>query len=458
MINSYYRILANSTNSTEDSEDCNNGDKISGKISDYCTCDWGWYSEFCNITGREVWGDGKWNSFLYSFRILYGLVFLIAFIKLYSTLNQDKIVGVKRFFYRLFRSPKNLCLVYICSIGILRFLWLVIDPLCFGKIVGRIADRLLYETVYPFIYGLYSSVLLVWGGLYQGMRPKRSDPFKILRKLIMFMMVMAFPISIIISCLKGNRIRSDIWMPLAIIFVGSGTILMVIGFVIFGILLFIYVERSSKKPPEYIKPESNAGEFSITIREDDSKSRRSFSRKLSFAPRLKKIRIESNVEELDNSWDQYMSLEHQRQEMKMSEKFMYEEENTKSKLKTTDKSNGLISMITDDDRVIFRKLCLLFFISIILGIMVLVFLSILASDQHAWNSNDEFNIMCTVFALEIFACAMIYMVFTAQIKVKDKSALRFFTIVSMKMADKLPKIKYPSELKSIGTRLHNFYL
>ncbi|OMJ93341.1 hypothetical protein SteCoe_3694 [Stentor coeruleus] len=454
MINSYYRILSNSTNTTENITECSHGDKISDKITNFCTCDWGWYSDLCDKTGKEVWGKAKWNSFLYSFIILYGLVFLIAFIKLYSTLNQDKIIGVKRFFYRLFRSPKNLCLVYICSIGILRLFWLVIDPLCFNERIERTADRLLYETVYPFIYGLYSSVLLVWGGLYQGMRPKRSDPFRILRKLIMIMMVIAFPISITISCLKGYRIRSDIWMPLAIIFVGSGTILMVVGFIIFGILLFIYVERSSKKVPEYNKPDSNFEEFSITIREDDSKSRRSFSRKLSFAPRLKKIK----VEELDNSWDQYMSHEHQRQEMKMSEKFMYDEENTKLKIKTKDTSNGLISMITDDDRIIFRKLCLLFFISIILGIMVLVFLSILASDQHAWNSSDEFNIMCTVFALEIFACAMIYMVFTAQIKVKDKSALRFFTIVSMKMADKLPKIKYPSELKFIGTRLHNFYL
>ena len=79
------------------------------------------------------------------------------------------------------------------------------------------------------------------------MRASRSDPFKILRKLIMGMMILAFPSSITISALKGYRISSQVWGPFGYALVVSGVFFMIIGFMVFGILLFIYVEKNTNK-------------------------------------------------------------------------------------------------------------------------------------------------------------------------------------------------------------------
>ena len=76
-------------------------------------------------------------------------------------MSQDKIVGVKRVISRVFKSPRNLCLFYLMCVGILRVGWLLKDPFRFKNELTRLEDRLLYETVYPLIYGLYSSILLV---------------------------------------------------------------------------------------------------------------------------------------------------------------------------------------------------------------------------------------------------------------------------------------------------------
>lgn len=73
------------------------------------------------------------------------------------------------------------------------------------------------------------------------------------------------------------------------------------------------------------------------------------------------------------------------------------------------------------------------------------------------KSYQELYMLYGVFALEIFASMMIFFVFTAQIKVKEKNNLRFFTLISMKMNKKEPKIRLPPVLKNIKIRLKNFY-
>lgn len=431
------------------------GDEVDGK----CSCDWGWYTlknetSYCHTPGKDEWDSRAWEAFKIIYIILHCLLFLVSVFKLYKTLNSDKIKNIKRLAHRLFRSPRNLCLLFIACIGFLRALWLIIDPFSFEGKTNRYGDRLLYETVYPFIYGLYSSVLLVWGGLYQGMRPKNSDPFKILRKFIMAMMILAFPISIVISILKGAR-KTEVWMPIAATFVSIGIFILLFGFIIFGVMLYCYVEKQGK-----IKKNESLDCSKIQLSDNDASQesvrQRSNTHRFSIAMPNNQY---TNSRESNKSWEEFISeemfagIENSRE----NEKQDSEEYEVLPKKKPIEHSKTFISLITDDDRNIFRKLCFLMMISTMLGIMVLVFIIFLTNSSKNLKSYQELYMLYGVFALEIFASMMIFFVFTAQIKVKEKNNLRFFTLISMKMNKKEPKIRLPPVLKNIKIRLKNFY-
>ena len=436
-----------------------------------CSCDWGWYNGkeairmtnndtcirtiFCEIRGDKKWNESTWEGFKVIFIILHTILFLVCLCKLYNTLSKDKIKNARRLCYRMFRSPRNLCLVFLVCIGFLRIMWLAIDPFSFEGATDRTADRLLYESVYPFIYGLYSSVLLVWGGLYQGMRPKSSDPFKILRKVIMIMMVAAFPVSLVVSILKGQR-QFKVWTTLAGIFVAAGILILIIGFVVFGVLLFCYVEKKHKQSQEaqLSAPENFMSSSRSLIKEVKPVTLQDGPAVLSSPC----VQVKHESQNSSESWLEFISEQQLVEADSLNNEHLEcEDYEVLPKKKNLENSKTSISLITDDDRVIFRKLCLLLMISILLGILVLIFMMFLNTTQVDRNATQEIAILYFVFIIELFACWMIFFVFTAQIKVKEKKNLRFFTIVSMKMNKKEPKIKLPPILKNIQIRLKNFY-
>jgi hypothetical protein len=367
-------------------------------------------------------------------------------------MSQDKVVGLKRLLFRLFKSPKNLSLFFICCIGFLRGLWASLDPFSFKGDFDRLTDRMLYETVYSCLYGLYASVLLVWGGLYQGLKSKSSDPFKVLRLVIMAMMVLAFPVQLTISVLKGKRESPSIWEPMAIILVVTGVVVIFVGFSLFGILLYIYVERQSKQSsePAYVLSPYRLSSEGITAREGQN---RKMQNRLSIAP----YRFKPQIQDEELPWEVSISVDEVAEKAKTCERFQFVEEDETRKKVEVAKEGNFILLITKEDRAIFRKLCILLFLSTILGILVLVLLTVLAKDT-SMSYKSELALMYCSFTIELFACWMIYFVFTAQIKVKEKNYLRFFTAISVKMNHKVPKIKSQTSFQSIVSRLHKFYI
>ena len=435
---------------------CKHGDLENSQ----CLCDWGWFGAECTESGRTLWGDNAWSTFQVIYIVLYFFILGTALLKLYMTLRLDKVTGFRRLIYRLFRSPKNLSLLYLILIGFFRGFWLWIDPLCFKEKFTRLQDRLLYNTAYPILYGLYASVLLVWGGLYQGMRSTSSDPFRALRKLIMAMMILAFPVSLTISTLQGYRIPSSVWAPLGIALVVAGVLLMVLGFIIFGVLLCIYVEKNTVNNTENCP----VGKFNTERSAADIASARHAS-----TLRRAKTKMESpreavgretinnqEVDVLEHSWYTFVSNE-DRSHIIWEEKFEFHENAIGPKVKIAGNNKNIISLITKDDRAILRSLGLLLTLSIILGFAILVFFSVLSSRLNSTSPENELVILYSAFSIEVFACLLIYIVFTREIKVKEKTELRFFTSISLEMNSKIPKIKFPGWCSKVGLRLHNFY-
>lgn len=222
-----------------DVNDCNDhGDCI----NEECSCDLGWNGSICGTAGEDDWGDGKWKTFIFCFTVLNGLLIVLAFGKLYMSMKGNSYIGVKRLLWRVLKSPKNLSLLSLGLVGVFKVLWLSIDPLRFKEITSRVLDRLLFESVYPLYFCIYASVLYVMAGLYQGMYSKRSDPFRIIRKILIVMIILGFPIQFVLSVVKGYRVESP-----TVFYLGYGTIagasaLVSVGFIIFGILMCCYIE------------------------------------------------------------------------------------------------------------------------------------------------------------------------------------------------------------------------
>ena len=58
------------------------------------------------------------------------------------------------------------------------------------------------------------------------------------------MMIVAFPVSLVISILKGYRVSVSTYNPISLAFVIFGLFLMIVGFSLFGVLMFIFVENT----------------------------------------------------------------------------------------------------------------------------------------------------------------------------------------------------------------------
>jgi hypothetical protein len=415
-----------------------------------CNCDWGWFGSSCSEKGVDLWNTTEWNAFIVLYTILYFIILLTSLVNLYAALTHDKIIGISRLLYSLIRSPKNLCLLFLTCIGLLRVMWLLYDPFRFNNKLSRTQERLVYETVFPFIYGIYSSVLLVWGGLYQGMRSTSSDPFKILRKFIMGMMVLAFPASFTFSVLKGYRVNPDDYTLVSIIFGGVAILIVIIGFTIFGILLIIYIETNIRSPETFFPDKLPSIDSNFEIKIDDCSTRRIEKTRLSL-----KSMTELPMSKDNSCWDSYLS-HNTIDEYKKIELFHYSRKSLTPKKKKS-KESLLIYIITKDDKIVFRKITILFTLSIIFGICALVLFGAINSKVKDDAFTHELGLIYGVFSIEIFGCFVIYLVFTTQIKVKDKNYLRFFSSLSLSMNNKIPKIKYPKIFNRVVNRLHNFY-
>lgn len=123
-----------------------------------CACDLGWFGADCSSSGEELWGE-LWTA--------YRGVFITAYIGVscwvaYRLRSAVKLQTTHCTFKRLCKSPKYVSLSCLVTAGLLRVLWLSVDPYSFQGLSSRISDRLMYEVTFPLLYISYTNVLLVW--------------------------------------------------------------------------------------------------------------------------------------------------------------------------------------------------------------------------------------------------------------------------------------------------------
>ncbi|CAG9315873.1 unnamed protein product [Blepharisma stoltei] len=456
--------------------DCNDhGDCISDK----CSCDLGWFGDKCNKNGIDEWGEETWKTLVIVFSIMFFLLFTLALTKLYKTINSDKHWGINRTFVRLFRSPKHLSLFYISLVGALRGIWISYDPYSLNNKMPRVGDRLLCEMVYPLLYGVYTCVLLVWGGLYQGIASKKTDPFRILRRVLLWIMIISFPGIATLSILKGMRYSNTTAFILGSVCVGLGIVILVFGFILFTVLLFCYIDNNSKKNDLeegklYSATLSEAQPMLTTEKQDDIPLTPNLFRRASqifmFNESVNKNQEEVLADRSDDEWDRNI---YQKKQSRTWYSFQSEDlfEDSGKFVRTNTKyesfsirypsKHGQVSHyilnLTKEDGVVFRKIVILSTLSAILGISVLLLYISFTMSNWGDKPHGTLTAIYVSFSLELFSCVIIYIVFTTQIKVEAKERLKFVTRICIDKSDKEAIISYPKNLAHIGDKLYYYF-
>lgn len=127
-----------------------------------------------------------------------------------------------------------------------------------------------------------------------------------------------------------------------------------------------------------------------------------------------------------------------------------------SAIRQKNKLTTYILNITEDDKSVFKKIIVLSCVSALLGVVILIlFVTFLATHQN--KPEHVMAAICVSFSLELFACIIIHIVFTTQIKVKTKERLKFVSNLGMMKSGLETIITYPKTLRSIGEKLHKYF-
>ena len=419
-------------------------------IDKACWCDWGWYDEDCRTDGIREWGERSWSGFQAIFVILYAILFVISVWTLGVQMRRDKAMGWKRLVYRLFRSSKNLSLLLLAGIGMLRVLWISIDPLGFKGILNYLEDKILFETVYALIYELYCSALLVLAGLYQGMRATDFHQFKILRRAVILLMILTIPSSVLLSVMKSYRLSYQYVSAFYLSLMVTGVCILVIGFIGIGILLAVYIETHTNLSER---------RFTESVPTNDYEPSREPRKARTFLAKREKsegILLASEINRAEHFWDIIQDPERDRKNYSHISKFS---EVTIAPAKIPKKQDKCISVITKQDRNTFRKVTVLLTVALILGVFTIFSIIFFTYHVGTLTPPEQFAILYLVLFIENFACYLIYIVFITEIEVQDKNYLLFFSqLQKEKEKNNIePQIGYPDWLKNISYRLHEFY-
>lgn len=391
-------------------------------MNNKCYCDLGFFTDHdhldCSVSGKDVWGR-VWTFFLAFYISIFLCTFLTSFFKLYKSLNREETFDCVNKCKRVVLSPKNLSLVGICFISFIKVVWLSYDPLVFKGKSSRLIDRLLFETIYPLIFTVLASVLLVWASLYQSISFKSQTTFKYTKKLIVFLMIIVYPFTWVLSINKGIRGEKDSWYWVGYISLAIGAGLLSFFFILFSILLLKYLNQYKKN--------SDIG-FELDIKEDktDIKNTVNFNEEssvyhLSEVPPILRYR-------------------------KTAADFWKQEKNTKFFLE-----------LTKDDKKLVTKILVFTTISGISGLIVIAIGTPFTFSDALNDPNLTLFGIFLGFALETSICWLVIFTFTRQISNPNKKNIKHMFYLARKNRMKTSELSINGEFEHIRKRLSMFY-
>ena len=405
------------------SDSCTNNCNDHGTCLDNkCSCDLGFFTDDdhpdCLLSGKDEWGKA-WTFFLAFYISIFVCTFLTSFFKLYKSLNREETFDCVNKCKRVVLSPKNLSLLGICFISFIKVIWLSYDPLIFKGRSNRLIDRLLFETIYPLIFTVLASVLLVWASLYQSISFKAQKTFKYTKKLIVFLMIIVYPFTWVLSINKGIRAEKTTWYWVGYISLAIGACLLSFLFILFSILLFKYLNQDKKN--------SEIG-FELDIKED----------KLDI-----KNTINLNEESSDYIINEAPPILRYR---KTAADFWKQEKTPKFFLE-----------LTKDDKTLITKILVLTTISGISGLIVIAIGTPFTIGDALNDPKLTLFGIFIGFILETLICWLVIFTFTRQISNPNKKNIKHMFYLARTNRMKRSELRATGEFENIRKRLSMFY-
>ena len=318
-------------------------------------------------------------------------------LKLYKIIRSEKFIGFKRSLRRIILSPKNLTLCCLSLVSLIKITWLSFDPLVFLEASSRLIDRLLFETIYPLYFCMYSSVLLVLIGLYQGMHYKKHILIRSVKKLLIFLMIAGFPLAWGLSVAKGLRVSEQWVFTVGYILVVAADLVDVIGFIVIVILLCCSISR-----PGYNQTDTNLN---------------------------RNNRMETNFKDTFNA-----------------------------KVDSDEEEERGILVMTNKDKSLLRKIVVLSAVSSSLGtIAVILFLAFTSPSMN--ESSDIIVGLYFWFFIEFVGCSFVFAFFTTEIDAQQRKVFRDITKIVLKRKQYYSRVYIKDlGLKHISKRLENCFI
>lgn len=453
-----------------------------------CVCDAGWYGNCCEDPGDERWG-GVWSFYRILFAVVFYSVALFALRQLIRGMMLRRSLGCRRILMRLFRSPRNLSVFLIMCAAFFRGLWLSIDPLCFQETMSRLGDRMLYNIVFPLMYCVYCSVLLVWSGLYQSVTNRKELWSKIYRNLIVVVMCLALVMGLAFSACQGLRITNPGFASVAYSVICVSVAFVFSGLLFFGILLNKYIKSvmdDEEQPKQLVVKntlapdmESESLELIRVVSEETpldrpsppmpslSRSKSSAATMRTFGIRPTEVELLPASEPLSLVSSGAWSFSSRSIDFQSNESFPRWSE-FQSILVSSDtvprpsrpeprlvrKKEDYVVVLTRQDKVILRQIILLTIVSAVIGLSVVGFTVLLAINQSLQREVTILGLMFLVCGMEFVAYLTVLFIFTTQIKVRSKENLHFISDIAMRIARNPGKVKLPQGFRAISKRLH----
>lgn len=462
---------------------CTVDDDCSGHgycTDEQCNCDLGWFSSNCDESGQVEWGV-FWISFRFIFAAVFLLLSLYTLKKLWSSMLRRRSLGCKIIILRIFRSPKNLSLCLILTASLLRGLWLCIDPLSFSGLLSHLTDRLLYDTVFPLMYCVYSCVLLVWSGLYHAVSSGKKDWSKGVRYLLIVLMVSAFVVSLTFSICQGLRVGEVKFIIPGVIFAIVATVGTLFGICFYGILLNKYIVRSESDanddweevPRNVLAPPSGDKDGDETDHPTliQTQSKQTVESDLALV-RVQSVPVrttlvnESPYDEPEGNTSPWSisDISIQRDEAMSTWSRLYSSaihvtinnfSNLTPQLPVNEAKNYVVLM-SWQDKLILRQIIILTTVSTVTGTVVIALTLIIAASELVHESKWALALLYVISAMEFFSYVVVLLIFSTEIKVRSKENLHFVSEIALRIAKNPGSLKLPPQFHAIERRLSKF--
>lgn len=266
--------------------------------------------------------------------------------------------------------------------------------------------------------------------MYQGIRKKKYDPFKYIRKIIIGFMIIAYPVTWIVSINKGLHKENESWYLVGYLSLAICSFFVTLMFVLYAILLTRYIDRPSK---------NNKNCNQINALKTPKK-------------------MLTNVGEINMENEEWIDVISEKSK-NISKSFeCFNENKIDGHYKKTEVDDDKYFLrLSSEDKKIIKKLLAMSTAAGISGLVIIAVGTPLTINNSVVSDELTYFGIFLAFSIEVGICLLISIAFTTQIKNPDKENIKQTAYIARTIRNQAPSIKASKQFQHISKRLELYY-